>query len=173
MNMSRSRRLIVLLSHAYLEQDWCSNNFRSDSYTFILSGDKHLSSSVQALLCKRNRRVKLLLHENVPPEVSVAAVQFAAVSLMCCGGLYGCRQGLLYWLELCQQPILIMLESQSKRMSPEIKQQLSENQHRLTILIWRHNSVVRCLIRFVKSTVSNSQSFSVFTHGSFHFLVNF
>ncbi|XP_072242095.1 single Ig IL-1-related receptor [Leuresthes tenuis] len=78
MNMSRSRRLIVLLSHAYLEQDWCSNNF---------------------------------------------------------------RQGLLHLLELCQQPILIMLESQSKRMSPEIKQQLSENQHRLTILIWRHNSV--------------------------------
>lgn len=28
MNISRSRRLIVLLSHAYLEQDWCSNNFR-------------------------------------------------------------------------------------------------------------------------------------------------
>lgn len=30
MNISRSRRLIVLLSHAYLEQDWCTNNFRSD-----------------------------------------------------------------------------------------------------------------------------------------------
>ena len=29
MNMSRSRRLIVLLSYAYLEQDWCINNFRS------------------------------------------------------------------------------------------------------------------------------------------------
>lgn len=28
MNISRSRRLIVLLSHAYLEQDWCTNNFR-------------------------------------------------------------------------------------------------------------------------------------------------
>ncbi|XP_068169419.1 single Ig IL-1-related receptor [Antennarius striatus] len=27
-NMSRSRRLIVLLSYAYLEQDWCCNNFR-------------------------------------------------------------------------------------------------------------------------------------------------
>ncbi|CAG5957900.1 unnamed protein product, partial [Menidia menidia] len=71
MNMSRSRRLIVLLSYAYLEQDWCSNNF---------------------------------------------------------------RQGLLHLLELCQQPILIVLEGQSKRMSPEIKQQLSENQHRLTPL---------------------------------------
>lgn len=79
MNMSRSRRLIVLLSHAYLEQDWCTNNF---------------------------------------------------------------RQGLLHLLELCQHPILIMLEGQSKRMSPEIKQQLSEHQHCLTILTWRHNSVI-------------------------------
>nr|QQD79860.1 single Ig IL-1R-related protein [Trachinotus ovatus] len=78
MNMSRSRRLIVLLSHAYLEQDWCCNNF---------------------------------------------------------------RQGLLHLLELCQQPVLIMLEGQSKRMRPEIKQQLSEHQHCLTILTWRHNSV--------------------------------
>ncbi|XP_070762772.1 single Ig IL-1-related receptor [Enoplosus armatus] len=78
MNMSRSRRLIVLLSYAYLEQDWCSNNF---------------------------------------------------------------RQGLLHMLEICQQPILIMLEGQSKRMAPEIKQQLSEHQHRLTVLTWRHNSV--------------------------------
>ncbi|XP_040893977.1 single Ig IL-1-related receptor [Toxotes jaculatrix] len=78
MNMSRSRRLIVLLSHAYLEQDWCSSNF---------------------------------------------------------------RQGLLHLLELSQRPILIMLEGQSKRMGPEIKQQLSEHQHCLTILTWRHNSV--------------------------------
>ncbi|XP_051236671.1 single Ig IL-1-related receptor [Dicentrarchus labrax] len=78
MNMSRSRRLIVVLSYAYLEQDWCSNNF---------------------------------------------------------------RQGLLHLLELCQRPILIMLEGQSKRMRPEIKQLLSEHLHRLTILTWRHNSV--------------------------------
>ncbi|KAK9516576.1 hypothetical protein VZT92_024496 [Zoarces viviparus] len=78
MNISRSRRLIVLLSHAYLEQDWCSNNF---------------------------------------------------------------RQGLLHLLELCQRPILIMLEGQSKRMRPEIKQLLSQHQHCLTILTWRHNSV--------------------------------
>lgn len=28
MNMSRSRRLIVLLSYAYLEQEWCCANFR-------------------------------------------------------------------------------------------------------------------------------------------------
>ncbi|KAK5619489.1 hypothetical protein CRENBAI_013874 [Crenichthys baileyi] len=78
MNISRSRRLIVLLSHAYLEQDWCTNNF---------------------------------------------------------------RQGLWHLLELNQQPILIMLEGQIKRMSPEIKEQLSENQHHLTVLTWRHNSV--------------------------------
>ncbi|XP_014867669.1 PREDICTED: single Ig IL-1-related receptor [Poecilia mexicana] len=78
MNISRSRRLIVLLSNAYLEQDWCTNNF---------------------------------------------------------------RQGLLHLLELCHEPILITLDGQFKRMSPEIKQQLSENQHRLTLLTWRHNSV--------------------------------
>ncbi|AWP08325.1 putative single Ig IL-1-related receptor isoform 2 [Scophthalmus maximus] len=80
MNMSRSRRLIVVLSHAYLEQDWCCNNF---------------------------------------------------------------RQGLLHLLELCQQPVLIMLEGQFKRMRPEVKEQLSELQHSLTVLTWRHNSVVR------------------------------
>ncbi|TNN87040.1 Single Ig IL-1-related receptor [Liparis tanakae] len=77
-NISRSRRLIVLLSHAYLEQDWCSNNF---------------------------------------------------------------RQGLLHLLELCPRPVLILLEGQSKRMRPEIKQLLTEHQHCLTILTWRHNSV--------------------------------
>ncbi|XP_018521926.1 single Ig IL-1-related receptor [Lates calcarifer] len=78
MSMSRSRRLVVLLSYAYLEQDWCCTNF---------------------------------------------------------------RQGLLHLLELCQRPILIMLEGQSKRMRPEVKQQLSEHQHCLTVLTWRHNSV--------------------------------
>uniref|UniRef100_A0A3Q3J648 TIR domain-containing protein n=1 Tax=Monopterus albus TaxID=43700 RepID=A0A3Q3J648_MONAL len=82
MNMSRSRRLIVLLSHAYLEQDWCYNNF---------------------------------------------------------------RQGLLHLLEICQQPILIMLEGQSKLLRPEIKRQLSEHQHCFTILTWRQNSVVTIL----------------------------
>ncbi|XP_053741560.1 single Ig IL-1-related receptor [Synchiropus splendidus] len=78
MNISRSRRLIVLLSHAYMEQDWCSNSF---------------------------------------------------------------REGLQHLLELSRQPILIVLEGQSKRMRPEVKQQLSEHQHRLTILTWKHNSV--------------------------------
>ncbi|XP_061891949.1 single Ig IL-1-related receptor isoform X1 [Entelurus aequoreus] len=79
MNISRSRRLIVLLSHAYLEQEWCATNF---------------------------------------------------------------RQGLLHLLELCKQPIIIlMLEGQLKHMRPQIKQLLSEHQHRVSILTWRHNSV--------------------------------
>uniref|UniRef100_A0A667ZSR5 Single immunoglobulin and toll-interleukin 1 receptor (TIR) domain n=1 Tax=Myripristis murdjan TaxID=586833 RepID=A0A667ZSR5_9TELE len=78
MNVSRSRRLIVILSHAYLEQDWCSNNF---------------------------------------------------------------RQGFLHLLDLSQRPILIVLEGQLKHMRSEVKQQLREHQHRLTMLTWRHNSV--------------------------------
>uniref|UniRef100_H2U6V5 Single immunoglobulin and toll-interleukin 1 receptor (TIR) domain n=1 Tax=Takifugu rubripes TaxID=31033 RepID=H2U6V5_TAKRU len=80
MNMSRSRRLIVLLSYAYLEQEWCYANF---------------------------------------------------------------RQGLLRLLELCQHPaIVIVLEGQSKRMRPDIKQLIGEHHHRLTVLTWRHNSVI-------------------------------
>ncbi|XP_033823503.1 single Ig IL-1-related receptor [Periophthalmus magnuspinnatus] len=78
MNMSRSRRLIIVLSYAYLEQDWCTNNF---------------------------------------------------------------KQGFQHLLELCPRPILILLEGQSKRFSSEVKQQLTEHQHCLTILTWRHNSV--------------------------------
>lgn len=78
MNMSRSRRLIILLSFAYLEQEWCNVNF---------------------------------------------------------------KQGFLHLLELCPRPILILLEGQNKRFRPEVQQQLAENQHCLTILTWRHNSV--------------------------------
>lgn len=78
MNMSRSRRLIIVLSFAYLEQDWCNNNF---------------------------------------------------------------KQGFLHLLELCPRPILILLEGQIKRFRPEVKQQLIEHQHCLSILTWRHNSV--------------------------------
>lgn len=53
------------------------------------------------------------------------------------------RQGLLHLIELCRHPIIfITLEGQSKRMRPEVKQQLSEHQHRLTVLTWKHNSVV-------------------------------
>ncbi|XP_029952648.1 single Ig IL-1-related receptor [Salarias fasciatus] len=78
MNMSRSRRLIVLLSYAYLEQDWCTQNF---------------------------------------------------------------RQGFLHLFELCPRPIVIMLDGQYRRMTSDVKQLLDENQHRLTILTWKHNSV--------------------------------
>nr|XP_057931132.1 single Ig IL-1-related receptor [Doryrhamphus excisus] len=79
MNISRSRRLVVLLSHAYLEQDWCTSHF---------------------------------------------------------------RQGLQHLLELCKQPIIIiMLDGQLKHMRPQIKQQLSEHQHSLTFVTWKHNSV--------------------------------
>lgn len=53
------------------------------------------------------------------------------------------RQGLQHLMELVRHPIIfITLEGQSKRMSPEVKQQLSEHQHRLTVLTWKHNSVV-------------------------------
>lgn len=109
MNMSRSRRLIVLLSYAYLEQDWCASNFRS-ACDFL----------------------------SIPPrDVSVA------VTLRCVF-----RKGLLHLLELCQHPaIVIVLEGQSKRMRPEVRQLISEHQHRLTVLTWRQNSVVRALRR--------------------------
>lgn len=63
------------------------------------------------------------------------------------------RQGLLHLLEICERPILIMLDGQCKRMRPEIKQLLSEHQHCLTILTWRHNSVVRyciCTVTYVQ-----------------------
>lgn len=53
------------------------------------------------------------------------------------------RQGLLHLMELVRHPVIfITLEGQSKRMRPEVKQQLSEHQHRLTVLTWKHNSVV-------------------------------
>ncbi|XP_074854048.1 single Ig IL-1-related receptor isoform X2 [Carettochelys insculpta] len=35
MNVSRCRRLIVVLSHAYLEQDWCNNNFREGLWRLL------------------------------------------------------------------------------------------------------------------------------------------
>lgn len=117
MNISRSRRLIVLLSHAYLEQDWCSNNFRSD--LTLQNGFKILVASL--LLTTWGQ---------------------------CCNVLTVCvrRQGLLHLLELCPRPIVITLEGQYKRMSSEIKQQLSDHQHCLTVLTWRHNSVVRSTV---------------------------
>ncbi|XP_067396540.1 single Ig IL-1-related receptor [Emydura macquarii macquarii] len=35
MNVSRCRRLIVVLSYAYLEQDWCNNNFREGLWRLL------------------------------------------------------------------------------------------------------------------------------------------
>uniref|UniRef100_H3BAK3 Single Ig and TIR domain containing n=1 Tax=Latimeria chalumnae TaxID=7897 RepID=H3BAK3_LATCH len=35
MNVSRCRRLIVILSKAYLEQDWCTNNFREGLWRLL------------------------------------------------------------------------------------------------------------------------------------------
>ncbi|XP_044281989.1 single Ig IL-1-related receptor [Varanus komodoensis] len=35
MNVSRCRRLIVVLSNAYLEQEWCSNNFREGLWRLL------------------------------------------------------------------------------------------------------------------------------------------
>lgn len=110
MNVSRSRRLIVLLSHAYLEQDWCCSNFRW--------GVPH----------RRNTDLHQWVH---------------LLSVTCPRSLSVWRQGLLHLLELNQRPILIVLEGQTKRMRPETKQQLSEHQHCLTVLTWRHDSVVR------------------------------
>lgn len=75
-----------------------------------------------------------------PHEVTVAIV---------CRRVHMCvriclhRQGLLHLTELVRHPVIfITLEGQSKRMRPEVKQQLSEHQHRLTVLTWKHNSVV-------------------------------
>lgn len=114
MNISRSRRLIVLLSHAYLEQDWCTNNFRSGRVTH------HQLRHTRSLL-----------------------PSFAAECNCVCVCVCLHRQGLLHLMELVRHPIIfITLEGQAKRMGPEVKQQLSEHQHRLTVLTWKHNSVV-------------------------------
>lgn len=74
-----------------------------------------------------------------PHEVTVAIICCRLQPCVCCPH----RQGLLHLMELVRHPIIfITLEGQSKRMSPEVKQQLSEHQHRLTVLTWKHNSVV-------------------------------
>lgn len=93
-------------------------------------------------------------------KITVGSSQYATWGQCCCHKLQCAqyvlswhtadvcvfRQGLLHLLELCQRPILIMLEGQSKCMRPEIKQQLTEHQHCLTILTWKHNSVVRSTV---------------------------
>ncbi|XP_029438541.1 single Ig IL-1-related receptor isoform X1 [Rhinatrema bivittatum] len=72
MNVSRCRRLIVVLSLAYLEQDWCSSNFReglwrlmelSQKPIFIVfeSQYKDLSFPVTQLLKQYKRTLALLL----------------------------------------------------------------------------------------------------------------
>ncbi|XP_069480027.1 single Ig IL-1-related receptor [Ambystoma mexicanum] len=71
MNISRCRRLIVVLSKAYLEQEWCRNNFReglwrlmelSKKPTFIVfeSQYKELSNPVIHLLKQYKRTVSFL-----------------------------------------------------------------------------------------------------------------
>lgn len=76
-----------------------------------------------------------------------AAPHEVAVAIIFCRVLIACvclhRQGLLRLIELVRHPVIVItLEGQSKRMSPEVKQLLSEHQHRLTVLTWKHNSVV-------------------------------
>lgn len=119
MNMSRSRRLIILLSYAYLEQEWCCANFRWDSF----------------------------------PR--------PATRCQCCRNASVLRQGLVHLLELCQRPaIVIVLEGQSKRMRPDIKRLIGEHRHRLTVLTWRHNSVVRLGRRREKLPATSQHCFT-------------
>ncbi|XP_063800803.1 single Ig IL-1-related receptor isoform X2 [Pseudophryne corroboree] len=72
MNVSRSRRLMVVLSLAYLEQDWCQNSFRDGLYRllelshrpiFILFENqyKDLPPEVTQLLSSRRGTLKTLL----------------------------------------------------------------------------------------------------------------
>ncbi|MGH0173001.1 UNVERIFIED_CONTAM: hypothetical protein FKN15_077551 [Acipenser sinensis] len=72
MNVSRSRRLIVVLSKSYLEQDWCTNNFRegfwrlmelSHKPIFIMyeSQYREMSHPAALLLKEHKRDVTLLL----------------------------------------------------------------------------------------------------------------
>ncbi|KAK6472480.1 single Ig IL-1-related receptor-like [Huso huso] len=72
MNVSHSRRLIVVLSKSYLEQDWCANNFRegfwrlmelSHKPIFIMyeSEYREMSHPAALLLKEHKRDVTLLL----------------------------------------------------------------------------------------------------------------
>ncbi|KAL2093843.1 hypothetical protein ACEWY4_011155 [Coilia grayii] len=72
MNVSRCRRLIVVLSHSYLELDWCSNNFRqglwhllelSQRPIFILfqAHQRQLSLDVAQQLREHQHRVDTLV----------------------------------------------------------------------------------------------------------------
>ncbi|XP_075693074.1 single Ig IL-1-related receptor [Rhinoderma darwinii] len=83
MNVSRSRRLIVVLSMAYLEQEWCQNNFRdgffrllelSHTPIFILFENqyKDLPSEVTQLLNSQKETLKILMWKT--DSVSPASV---------------------------------------------------------------------------------------------------
>lgn len=83
MNMSRSRRLIVLLSHAYLDQDWCSNNFRSDSHGFIWM----LKQTTLYILYLKNRSGIIVIH-----HMRSVLLLFTAESTLCPIMMYMCFQ---------------------------------------------------------------------------------
>ncbi|KAG8438137.1 hypothetical protein GDO86_008722 [Hymenochirus boettgeri] len=72
MNVSRCRRLIVVLSLTYLQQDWCQNSFReglvrllelSHKPIFILFENQHkeLSLEVTQLLHSQRGKLKVLM----------------------------------------------------------------------------------------------------------------
>ena len=83
MNMSRSRRLIVLLSHAYLDQDWCSNNFRSDSHGFIWM----LNQTTLNILYLTNCSGIIIIH-----HMRSVLLLFTSASTLCPIMMYMCFQ---------------------------------------------------------------------------------
>ncbi|XP_062318590.1 single Ig IL-1-related receptor [Osmerus eperlanus] len=75
MNVSRCRRLILVLSHPYLEQDWCSNNFRqsllhvlelSQQLIVIMfeGQSKHMSKEIMFLLKEHEKHLTVLNWSN-------------------------------------------------------------------------------------------------------------
>ncbi|XP_019896141.2 single Ig IL-1-related receptor [Esox lucius] len=83
MNVSRCRRLIVVMSHAYLEQDWCCNNFRQGLLHLLelsqmpvivitLEGQvKHMRPDVVHQLREQQHRLTLLTwsgSHSIPPS---------------------------------------------------------------------------------------------------------
>ncbi|CAN9499399.1 unnamed protein product [Ophioblennius macclurei] len=80
-NMSRSRRLIVLLSYAYLEQDWCTQNFKQGflhlfelcprPIVIMLDGQsRRMTSEVKQVLDENQHRLTFLIwkHSSVTPS---------------------------------------------------------------------------------------------------------
>ncbi|XP_037624130.1 single Ig IL-1-related receptor [Sebastes umbrosus] len=64
MNMSRSRRLIVLLSYAYLEQDWCINNFRQGLLHLLELCPRPILIMLQGQSKRMRHDIKQLLSEH-------------------------------------------------------------------------------------------------------------